>query len=216
VAKVNPSGRFRLQATPLGFEIAIDPLIRQPRWRRAAVLFGAATFGALLFAARRLFESWEHVLRGMPDLPTAWLALLTLACFAAVPATSVGIIHLLSTEEFLTVSEDRVRREVAMAGRTVVEEWDIERLECWRRTILPLRPWWTWTVVRLAARVNGKLFPVGVATRDKEKKYLAELLARHTGRPVVTDRQAWRNRRHRSGRNPPEEPGPPEARRESR
>jgi hypothetical protein len=199
VASVNPSDRFRLQATPLGYQIAIDPLIRQPRWRRAAVILGVAGLAALLFAARRIMESWEHLLRGVADVPLGWLAFLTLACFASVPATAVGMIRLLWTEEFLTILGDRVRREVATTGSTSVEEWEIERLDCWRRTLLPLRPWWTWTVVRLAARVDGKLCPVGVATRDKEKKYLAELLARQTGRPIITDRQAWRDRRRRFG-----------------
>ncbi|HTD53238.1 MAG TPA: hypothetical protein VK780_09450, partial [Thermoanaerobaculia bacterium] len=63
----------------------------------------------------------------------------------------------------------------------------IAELECWRQTLLPLSPWWTWAVQRLAARWRGRLEPLAGAAGPKEKKWIAQVLAQATGKPLVDD-----------------------------
>ncbi|MFN2387365.1 MAG: hypothetical protein ABR576_13945 [Thermoanaerobaculia bacterium] len=55
----------------------------------------------------------------------------------------------------------------------------------WRETYLPLPPWWTWAVRRLAARANGRLHSVGGAAGPREKRVIAHALARATGAPLI-------------------------------
>ena len=71
--------------------------------------------------------------------------------------------------------------------RTRVRQIPLSELECWRETYLPLPPWWTWAVRRLAARSRGKLEPVAGAAGPKEKTRIAEILSRATGKPLIDD-----------------------------
>ena len=52
---------------------------------------------------------------------------------------------------------------------------------------MPLSPWWSWSVKRLAARSHGRLLPIAGGAGPKEKRAIGVALARATGRPLIAD-----------------------------
>ena len=52
---------------------------------------------------------------------------------------------------------------------------------------MPLDPWWTWAVHRLAAKEPGRLDAVAGAASPKEKRSIGIALSRATKRPLVDD-----------------------------
>jgi hypothetical protein len=69
--------------------------------------------------------------------------------------------------------------------RTRVSRIPRHELSCWRETLWPLPPWWTWTVRRLAAQTPGKLHPVAGGAGPNEKRAIGEALAAATGSPLI-------------------------------
>jgi hypothetical protein len=102
----------------------------------------------------------------------------------------VGLAALVFAEESIHVGYDAVTIRRSAWEHARVRRLPRAEIECWRGTYLPLPPWWTWAVVRLAARSGGRLEPVAAAAGPKEKRRIAEALSHATQRPIVTDREA--------------------------
>ena len=188
--------RVRILASPDGLEIHILPLVRTRAGRLRAAVAAALLLAAALAGATRLGQAWESGARrgDFGDLPVPILLALSVAIGISTPLAVIGLAALVFAEETVHVGPD-----VVTIRRTAFErprERRIARaeIECWRETYLPLPPWWTWAVLRLAARSAGHLEPVAAAAGPREKKRIAAALARATERPIVTDRQALAGR----------------------
>jgi len=70
---------------------------------------------------------------------------------------------------------------------TRIRRIPLQELDCWRETLLPLPPWWTWAVRRLAARSRGRYEPLAGAAGPKEKREIGRILAKATGRQLLDD-----------------------------
>ena len=187
------SERVRISSGPDGLEIHILPLVRTRGGRTRAAIAAAVLLAAALAGATRLGQAWETGARrgDFGDLPVPVLAALSVAIGISTPLAVVGLAALVFAEETVHVGP-----EVVTIRRTAFEKTRERRiaradLDCWRQTYLPLAPWWTWAVVRLAARAQGRLEPVAAAAGPREKRRVAEILSRATGRPIVTDREAF-------------------------
>ena len=186
---------------PSGLLIEIRPLVRRRRDRIRLLLVASLLIAAAVFGGARLAGAWETGLRrgNFGDLPLPLLAVLTFAIGLSTPLVLIGMVALAFAEETVEIdAHEIVIRTSAFEG---TRERRLRRsdLECWRETLLPLPPWWTWAVKRLAARAGGRLIPLAGMTGPKEKRRIAEALSRATGKPVVGD----------FGRAPREFPGPP-------
>ena len=175
--------------TPGGVEIRISPLAgrRSWRWRMAAV--GGAIAAAALVGSIRLAGAWESGLkRGeFTDLPLPLLVVLSLSIVVSAPLALGGLAALAFSEERILVSPEEVRIDSTAWERTRTVRLPRSDLECWRETSLPLRPWWTWTVKRLAARAGGRFHPLAGAVGPREKRRIGLALALATGKPLVAD-----------------------------
>lgn len=163
--------------------------MRTRRGRFRLVSITILLFGSALFGAARLVQIWETSLRrgNFADFPLPWLIALTLAVGVFTPLAASGLAALAFAEETVEIGEDAVTISTTAFEKTRVRRIPLAELECWRETLLPLPPWWTWTVVRLAARFRGRLEPVAAAAGPKEKRRIARILARATGKPLVGD-----------------------------
>ena len=85
------------------------------------------------------------------------------------------------------MGEEDVTIETATFEKTRVRRIPLIELRSWRETYLPLPPWWTWAVKRLAASVEDRLEPVAGAAGPKEKRLIGIALARATKKPFVDD-----------------------------
>ena len=178
-----------MSANPSGLRIEIRPLVRTRAARIRLAAAAIAVLGAALFGASRLENSWETGLKraNFNDLPLPLLIALTLAVGVSTPAALAGLAALAFAEETIEVGPQSILIRTTVFERTRTRSIPIAELECWRETYLPLSPWWTWSVSRLAARAGGRLTPLAGAARPKEKRSIARDLARATGKPVIDD-----------------------------
>ena len=143
---------------PSGVLIEIHPLVdrRLDRIRLAAA--GAVLVSAAFFGGARLAGAWDSGLRkgDFSDLPLPVLAVLSVAVGVSTPLALLGLAALAFAEETVEVGADRIVIRTSAFEKVTVRTLNRDELECWRSTFLPLAPWWTWAVERLAARAGGR------------------------------------------------------------
>jgi hypothetical protein len=178
-----------IASMPEGLSIEIRPLVRSRGWRLRLAAAGLAVAGLALVGAARLIQAWETGLRrgDFSDLPLPLLLALSLAVGLSTPLALAGLAALAFAEESIEVSRETVTIRTTAFERTRVSVIPRRLLECWRETRLPLSPWWTWSVRRLAARAGGRLIPLAGAVGPREKREIGLTLARATGRPLLGD-----------------------------
>lgn len=181
--------RVRITPLPSGVRVEIRPLVRRRRDRVRLLLVAAVLVAAAFFGGARLASAWEATLKkgDSSELPLPVLALLSVAVGVSTPLALVGLAALAFAEETVDVESDEIVIRTQAFERTTVRRIRREELECWRETLLPLPPWWTWAVERLAARSGGHLTPIAGMAGPREKRRIARALARATGKPVVRD-----------------------------
>jgi hypothetical protein len=137
----------------------------------------------------RLVPMWESSLRrgNFNDLPLPVLVFLTLAVGISAPLTLVGLAALAFAEETVEIGREELVIRTTAFEKTRTTRIPLEELECWRETYLPLPPWWSWSVKRLAARSRGRLVPIAGGAGPREKRAIGLALARATDRPLVGD-----------------------------
>ena len=187
--KVDLGPRVRIAAHPGGLTVEIQPLVRSRVWRRRLSAGAVIVIVASLFGVARLVPIWETSLRrgSFADLPLPVLVFLSLAVGITTPLTLVGLAALAFAEEQVEVGPSDVVISTTAFERTRVRRLAVAELDCWRETYVPLSPWWSWSVKRLAARSRGQLFPIAGGAGPKEKRAIGVALARATGRPLVAD-----------------------------
>ena len=174
---------------PGGIRVEIRPLAREAGTRRRLLALAAAILLAALFGGARLWASWETGLRknDFGDLSLPVLVLLSLSVGVSTPLALLGLAALAFGEETIEVDGDAITISTTAFERTRSQSIRREDLECWRETLWPLPPWWTWAVQRLAARAAGRLHPLAGAASSKEKRLIGLALARATKKPLVAD-----------------------------
>jgi hypothetical protein len=181
--------RVLILPRPGGLTIEIRPLVRSRAWRRRLTAGAAVVIAASLFGISRLVPLWEASLRRgtFSDLPLPVLIFLSLAVGITTPVTLVGLAALAFVEERVDVGPSEVTVSTTAFEKTRVLTLSRGELDCWRETYLPLSPWWSWSVKRLAARSSGRIFPIAGGAGPREKRAIGLALARATGRPLVAD-----------------------------
>lgn len=181
--------RVRITPLPSGLLVEIRPLVRRRRDRVRLLLVACLLVAAAFFGGARLASAWESGLRkgDFSDLPFPILAGLSLAIGVSTPLALLGLAALAFAEETVEVEKEAVVIRTAAFERTRVRRIPRAELECWRETFLPLPPWWTWAVERLAARSGGRLTPIAGMAGPREKRRIGRALARATGVPLVKD-----------------------------
>jgi uncharacterized membrane protein len=180
--------RVVIDAGSAGLRIEIRPLARTGGGRARLAAAAAVVMGAALYATAHLAQIWESGLRkGAYDLPLGILIALTLSVAVATPLALLGLSALAFAEETIAVGPEEVTIETATFETTSVRHIPLIELRCWRETYLPLAPWWTWALKRLAATVAGRLEPVAGAASPKDKRSIGIALARATKKPLVDD-----------------------------
>jgi len=167
--------------------VEISPLVRARGWRVRIALIGAGVAVSALLGCARLFDAWESGLKRLDftDLPLPVLIALSLALLVSTPLALLGLAALAFGEESIEVDARQVVVKTTAFERTRVETISRDELACWRETLWPLPPWWTWTVRRLAAQASGKLYPIAGGAGPSEKRAIAEALAAATGLPLI-------------------------------
>ena len=181
----------RVQITPLpsGLRIEIGPLVRRRRDRLRLLAVAATLLIATLFGGARLVAAWDSGLRkgDFSDLPLPALLALSIAVGLSTPFALLGLSALAFAEETVEVGPEEITVETVVF-ETVRRRTILRRdLDCWRETFVPLPPWWTWAVERLAARAAGRLLPLAGMAGPKEKRRIATALSRATAKPIVRD-----------------------------
>jgi hypothetical protein len=150
---------------------------------------GLAVAGAALLGSVRIGQTWEAGFKrwDFGDFPLPLLIFLTVAVLVSAPLALVGLAALAFAEERIDVAPDEIKVATTAFEKTSVRRIPIGSLECWRETYLPLPPWWTWAVKRLAACADGRLYPIAGAAGPREKRTIGEALARATGKELVGD-----------------------------
>jgi hypothetical protein len=186
-AAVGP--RVLIVPRPGGLTIDVRPLVRSRAWRRRLAAGAVVVIAASLFGMARLVPLWEASLRRgtFSDLPLPLLVFLSLAVGITTPLTLVGLAALAFVEERIEVGPATVVISTTAFEKTRVLSLTLAELDCWRETYVPLSPWWSWSVKRLAARSAGRVFPIAGGAGPKEKRAIGLALARATGRPLVAD-----------------------------
>jgi hypothetical protein len=174
---------------PSGLTVEIRPLIRTRRGRLRFALLAAVVLMGALFGASRIVQGWESGFRRgeFSELPLPLLVTLSVAIGVFAPLALVGLSALAFAEETVEVGPQILTIRTTAFEKTRIRQIPLAEIECWRETYLPLPPWWTWAVQRLAARWHGKLEPLAGAAGPKEKRQIAQVLARATGKPLVND-----------------------------
>jgi hypothetical protein len=174
---------------PSGLRVEIRPLVRTRGGRIRLTVAAVAVLGATLFGAARLEASWENGLKkaNFGELPFPILVALTLAVCVSTPAALAGLAALAFAEETIEVNSETILIWTTTFEKTRIRSIPLAELECWRETYLPLSPWWTWSVLRLAARARGELTPLAGAAGPREKRSIAAALAKATGKPLIDD-----------------------------
>ena len=178
-----------IRAGSAGLRIEIRPLARTAGGRLRLAAAAAVVLGAALYGGAHLSEAWESGLKkgSYDDVPFGVLVAMTLAVAVATPLSFVGLSALAFAEETIAVGPEAVTIETATFEKTRVRRIPLSELRCWRETYLPLPPWWTWAVKRLAARVDGRFEPLAGAAGPSDKRLIAMALAQATGKPVIDD-----------------------------
>lgn len=181
------SSRVAITPQPGGLRVEIRPLVRTRSARVRLLTLALLVLGAAFFGAARLGQAWETGLKKgeFSDLPLPLLAGLSVAVGVSTPAALGGLAALAFAEESIEVAPDAVTVRSTAFERTRILRVRREEIECWRETYLPLSPWWTWAVRRLAIASNGRLHPLCGAAGPKEKRMIALALARATGKPLL-------------------------------
>lgn len=172
---------------PGGVRIEIRPLARTRRTRARLLAAGMVLVACALLGAARLGAAWEAGLtRGsFGDLPLPLLVGLSMAVGLSTPVALLGLAALAFAEETVEVGPDEITITTTAFERTGTVRIPRSELECWKETYLPIPPWWTWTVRRLAARCGGRLYPLAGAAGPVEKRLIGATLAGATGRPLL-------------------------------
>ena len=181
--------RVSIEPRAGGVVIQIRPLVRSAAWRRRMTAVGLAVAGAALAGSIRIGQTWEAGFKrwDFGDFPLPLLIFLTLAVLVSTPLALIGLAALAFAEERIEVAPDEVTVSTTAFERTRLRRIPLAELECWRETYLPLPPWWTWAVKRLAARAGGRLYAVAGAAGPREKRTIAEALAQATGKSLMAD-----------------------------
>jgi len=181
--------RVRIAPSPGGLTVEIQPLVRSRVWRRRLAAGAVIVVVASLFGVARLVPIWEASLRrgSFTDLPLPVLIFLSLAVGITTPLTLLGLAALAFAEEQIEVGPSEIVFSTTAFERTRVRRLPAAELDCWRETYVPLSPWWSWSVKRLAARSHGRLLPIAGGAGPKEKRAIGVALARATGRPLIAD-----------------------------
>jgi len=187
--RVEVGPRVQIAAHPGGLTVEIQPLVRSRVWRRRLAAGAILVVVASIFGVARLVPLWEASLRrgSFSELPLPVLVFLSLAVGITTPLTLLGLAALAFAEERVEVGPSEVVIATTAFERTRVRRLPLAELDCWRETYLPLSPWWSWSVKRLAARSRGQLFPIAGGAGPKEKRAIGLALARATGRALVAD-----------------------------
>jgi len=167
--------------------VEIRPLVRTRSARVRLLALALLVLGAALFGAARLGQAWETGLKKgeFSELPLPLLAGLSVAVGVSTPVALGGLAALAFAEESIEVAPDAITVRSTAFEHTRILRVRCEEIECWRETYLPLSPWWTWAVRRLAIRSNGRLHPLCGAAGPKEKRMIALALARATEKPLL-------------------------------
>lgn len=181
--------RIAITPRPGGVTVLIPALAADRGWRLRMLAVGATVAAAALIGSLRLGRAWEMAFRrgDFRDLPLPLLVFLSLAVLVSAPLSLIGLTALAFAEERIDAGPDAVTIRSTVFEKTRTAEIPAAELECWRETLWPLPPWWTWAVTRLAARSDGRLHPVAGAAGPKEKREIGLALARATGKPLVGD-----------------------------
>jgi hypothetical protein len=182
--------RVRITPLPSGILVEIRPLVRRRTDRIRLLAVACLLVAAAFFGGARLATAWESGLRKgdfSSDLPFPILAALSVAIGVSTPLALLGLAALAFAEETVEVEKDAVVIRTTAFEKTRVRTIPRAGLECWRETWLPLPPWWTWAVERLAARSGGRLTPIAGMAGPREKRRIARALSRATGVPLVKD-----------------------------
>lgn len=167
----------------------IRPFARTRRGRAWLAVAAVVVLAAALFGAAHLGEAWEAGFKAgrFTELPLPVLIALTLTVAVSTPLAFVGISALAFAEETISVGREEVTITTAAFERIRVRRIRRPDLRFWRETYLPLSPWWTWAVKRLAARVGDRYEPVAGAAGPKDKRRIGIALAQATGLPLLDD-----------------------------
>jgi len=181
--------RVAIEPRAGGVIVRIPALAGDPRWRRRMAALGALVAAAAVLGSLRLGRAWEAVAKrgDFADLPLPLLVFLSVAVLVSAPLALIGLTALAFAEERIETGPDAVTIRSTVFERTRVETIPLSELECWRETLWPLSPWWTWAVTRLAARSGGRLHPIAGAAGPKEKRAIGLALAQATGKPLLGD-----------------------------
>ena len=181
--------RIAIEPRAGGVTVVIPALAGDRPWRLRMAALGAAVAGAALLGSLRLGRAWEMALRrgDFGDLPLPVLVFLSVAVLVSAPLALIGLTALAFAEERIEVGPDGITIRSTVFEKTRTETIPAEALECWRETLWPLPPWWTWAVTRLAARSAGRLHPLAGAASPREKREIGLALARATGKPLLAD-----------------------------
>ena len=174
---------------PGGVLVEVRPLLRNARARRRLLALAGIILVAALYGGARLGAVWETGLRRgeFGDLSLPVLIALSLSVGVSAPLALLGLAALAFGEETIEVSGGAIHIETTAFEQTRARTIPLEDLECWRETLWPLPPWWTWSVQRLAARASGRLHPLAGAASPKEKRVIGAALARATRKPLIGD-----------------------------
>lgn len=168
----------------------IRPFARTRRGRASLAAAAVVVLAGALYGASHLVEAWETGFKAgrFSELPLPVLIALTLTIAVSTPLAFIGISTLAFAEETIAVGAETVVITTAAFETIRVRRIALEQLRCWRETYLPLPPWWTWAVKRLAARVDGRFEPLAGAAGPKDKRRIGIALAEATGKPLLDDR----------------------------
>ncbi|HEV8119206.1 MAG TPA: hypothetical protein VGQ32_11800, partial [Thermoanaerobaculia bacterium] len=103
------------------------------------------------------------------------------------PLAFVGISALAFAEETISVGREEITITTAAFERVRIRRIRRPDLRGWKETYVPLSPWWTWAVKRLAARLDDGLVPIAGAAGPKDKRRIGIALAQATGLPLSDD-----------------------------
>ena len=181
--------RVRIEADPDRLTVEIRPFARSARGRAVLAAAAIVVLAASLYGAAHLADAWEKGFRSgrFVELPLPVLIALTLTIVVSTPLAFIGISTLAFAEETIIVEPDTVVITTAAFEKIRVRRIARGQLHSWRETYLPLPPWWTWAVKRLAARVGDRLEPVAGAASPKDKRRIGIILAAATGKPLLDD-----------------------------
>jgi hypothetical protein len=172
-----------------GLSVSIPALAGDRAWRWKMGATAAAVAAAALLGSLRLGRAWEAALKrgDFADLSLPLMVFLSIAVVLSAPLAIVGLAALTFAEERIEVEPEAVTIRTTVFERTRIRVIPRGELECWRETLWPLPPWWTWAVTRLAARSAGRLHAFAGAASPREKREIGLALAAVTGKPLIGD-----------------------------